>query len=54
MNCACLVHKICGYYNKGVQVQLIKLTTRPGVGNLRLAKQMWFFWWRHLARLIFF
>jgi len=26
---------------------------RPGVGNLSLASQMWFFWSRHLARLIF-
>jgi len=24
-----------------------------GVGNLWLASQMWLFWWRHLARLVF-
>jgi len=24
-----------------------------GFGNLWLASQMWLFWWRHLARLIF-
>jgi len=24
-----------------------------GVGNLWLESQMWLFWWRHLARLIF-
>ena len=28
MDCACLVHKICGYYNKGVYLQLIRSTTR--------------------------
>jgi len=28
MDCACLVHKICGCYNKGVYVQLIRSTTR--------------------------
>jgi len=28
MDCACLVHKIRGYYNKGVYVQLIRSTTR--------------------------
>jgi len=27
--------------------------TRTGVGNLKLASQMWLFWWRYLARLIF-
>jgi len=27
--------------------------SRTGVGNLWLASQMWLFWWRHLARLIF-
>jgi len=26
---------------------------RAGVGNLWLASQIWLFWWRHLARLIF-
>jgi len=26
MDCACLVHKICGYYNKGVYVNLIRST----------------------------
>ena len=28
MDCACLVHNICGYYNKGVYVQLITSTSR--------------------------
>jgi len=28
MDCACLFHKICDYYNKGVYVQLIRSTTR--------------------------
>jgi len=28
MDCACLFHKICGYYNKGVYVQLIRSTTK--------------------------
>jgi len=28
MDCACLFHKIWGYYNKGVYVQLIRSTTR--------------------------
>jgi len=28
MDCACLVHKICGYYNNGVYVQLIRSTRR--------------------------
>jgi len=27
MNCACLVHKIYGYYKKGVYTQLIRSTT---------------------------
>jgi len=27
--------------------------TKAGVGNLRLASQMWLVWWWHLARLIF-
>jgi len=29
------------------------LCTNAGVGNLRLASQMWLFWWWHLTRLIF-
>jgi len=29
MECACLVHTICGYYyNKGVYVQVIRSTAR--------------------------
>jgi len=28
MDCACLDHKVWGYYNKGVYVQLIISTTR--------------------------
>ena len=28
MDCACLFHKMCGYYNKGVYVQLVRSTTR--------------------------
>ena len=28
MDCACLVHKICGDYNKRIYVQLIRSTTR--------------------------
>ena len=35
------------------QVRLGMGLHRSGVGNLWLASQMWFFWWRHLARLIF-
>jgi len=31
-----------------------ELTYKPEVGNLWLASQMWLFWWRYLARLIFF
>jgi len=28
MDCACLIHKICGHYDKGVYVQLIRFTAR--------------------------
>ena len=28
MDCACLVHEICGNYNKGVYVRLIRSTTK--------------------------
>jgi len=29
------------------------LSSSTGVSNLWLASQMWLFWWRHLAHLIF-
>ena len=28
MDCACLFHTLCGYYNKGVYIRLIRSTTR--------------------------
>ena len=34
-----------------IEIQNVQLKT--GVGNLWLASQMWLFWWRNLARLLF-
>jgi len=41
-----LLHSIWCIYEHSLQA-------KAGVGNLWLASQMWLFWWRHLARLIF-
>jgi len=47
---ASILRRSCAYYSART---LFTPCCRPGVGNLWLASQMWLFWWRHLARLIF-
>jgi len=39
MDCGCLFHKICGYYNKGVYVQLLISTTRQYFFGLQHAPE---------------